>query len=530
MASLSAKSNGSAIKRILADLKELENDPVEGISVGIPDDSNIFELHGNIKIMSGPYEGMLIHTYIHLPQEYPHIGPAMNIARGINFGHTFHEHVMNNPTTGNSICTDMLTNYEFFFKKQVASGWTSGCTLKTLLIQMTLFFADPDLPKHMIPNKTTISNLKNELLSFSCSCGHTTLEPLPPIDSVKKNSSDVNDEPVIVRYARERLACGISRENIIDHDVIICYPVQVNKSKFGKLTFIPFIQPMSYSSYSDAVKSGKQLRTVMGNEYNFLIPLFINQEHFSKCSDLIEANIMNIKYGNDYNGKFDPLAALEVLSLLMNQTMISIFNGSVHDSQNLIEGFCHFYQLLMHFVNTYEVINVELQSEMNSFMNGNTNKSFVPDIGVFMMKIFLAKQDYNEIKRILIGEYFARQVFWMNKDHKLNHSEKNLVTRLSSTFAASSISNKLYMFLYKLFTTVVNDTVLSELNSNYGIPSQELVNEIKAMINNVKTNVPNYTEFAKLANLRDVLSSGEEIFDILNEAVKTSRKQGYTKF
>ena len=145
------------------------------------------------------------------------------------------------------------------------------------------------------------------------------------------------------------------------------------------------------------------------------------------------------------------------------------------------------------------------------------------------MKIFLIKYPYNDIKQCLLEEYFARQVFWMNKDYKLNHKESNRDTRLNDTFKASSVSNRLYVFLYELFTSLITDEMLNKLDHNYGLPSNDVIEELKKKINMIKNDLTNYYQFAKMTNLLDILINPPTTFDFLNKAVKISNNNGYTK-
>jgi ubiquitin-protein ligase len=532
-------SSVKSVKRILRDLDELKKEPIDGISIHILDSSNLFELHANILISEGIYKDTLLHVYIHLPNDYPETAPAMNIAKGIPFGHKFHEHVFEDPTNGATICNDMLTNFASFFdsvdgrKKVAATGWSPGCTLKALLMQMTVFFSYPDLPKSCIPTNIEINKMKEDLAQFECVCGHKTILPFPPITFNSSNSPtmqnrEINKDPKL-EYNKMRLLCGASKTNVIDDDIIIGYPIMVQKTKFGRFTFTPFIEPLSYDSYNDSLKKNKKI-SVLGNQYTHWLPCYLNKEHFAKCSTVVEQCINNIKYGSA-KPNFNPLDALEILSLLMNQTVVSIFNGLVHDSHNLIEGFCHFLQLLLHFMEKYDLIKHELIGEINEFKKNPImrTKQYVPDIGVFIMKIFLAKYDYNTIKSSLIQEYFARQIFWMDKNHKTNFKEVNRDKRLNDSFNDSSTSNKLYMFLYELFTTCITDSMLKEFDENYGLPDQKIIDDLKNKIKIIKNNINNYTDFANVVQLNDILTDKETIYNILNNAVKLSNTQGYTK-
>ena len=160
------------IKRIMSDLKENDELPIEGIQLYLADrkddqDDNLFTIHCDINIKHGIYSGITIHTILQIPTKYPFTAPAMNIAPNFPFGHQHHEHVL-----GSSICNDMLSNYAWFFersdKPKVASGWSNGYTLNVILSQMQIFFADPDYPEERLPGKEQIEQLRKFAQQFKC--------------------------------------------------------------------------------------------------------------------------------------------------------------------------------------------------------------------------------------------------------------------------------------------------------------------------------------------------------------------------
>lgn len=163
------------VKRIMSDLKENDELPIEGIQLYLTDrktdqdDDNLFTIHCDINIKHGIYSGITIHTILQIPTKYPFTAPAMNIAPNFPFTHEHHEHVL-----GTSICNDMLSNYAWFFERsdnqpnKVASGWSNGYTLNVILSQMQIFFADPDYPQEMLPNKQKIEQLRKFAQNFKC--------------------------------------------------------------------------------------------------------------------------------------------------------------------------------------------------------------------------------------------------------------------------------------------------------------------------------------------------------------------------
>jgi hypothetical protein len=76
MASINNAKN-NAIKRIYRDLKENTENQIDGIQVFIPDNDDLFNLHCDVQILNGPYKDIIIHSVLHLPENYPVIGPSM---------------------------------------------------------------------------------------------------------------------------------------------------------------------------------------------------------------------------------------------------------------------------------------------------------------------------------------------------------------------------------------------------------------------------------------------------------------------
>ena len=78
------------LKRIQRDYLELKNYPVKGIG--------IFQLNGNdpyfyivnLKILTGCYEGLILHLALKIPSRYPIDPPKATIFSGQGFSHNYH--------------------------------------------------------------------------------------------------------------------------------------------------------------------------------------------------------------------------------------------------------------------------------------------------------------------------------------------------------------------------------------------------------------------------------------------------------
>jgi len=210
---MNSKLSVRAVKRILHDLEEIKKNPVAGISVCLPDTTDPFTLHGNLIVNEGAYKDILVHLIFHIPQDYPMSPPAVNVAPGLKFDHKYHHHLYDNPVHGNSICTDITSNFQGYFKaidggKNVQSGWTPGYTLTSVLMQLQIFFADPDLPKSCLPSQKEVDELKEHVLGYKLDITlndgttksvvtHSHKTPYPPLELFKQT-------PPVVKQATKK--------------------------------------------------------------------------------------------------------------------------------------------------------------------------------------------------------------------------------------------------------------------------------------------------------------------------------------
>lgn len=73
-----SKASATALKRLMAEYKQLINDPPEGISAGPIDEDNFFEWECLIQGPEGtPYEGGIFAATLSFPKDYPLSPPTM---------------------------------------------------------------------------------------------------------------------------------------------------------------------------------------------------------------------------------------------------------------------------------------------------------------------------------------------------------------------------------------------------------------------------------------------------------------------
>ncbi|UJR16984.1 hypothetical protein I4U23_003882 [Adineta vaga] len=424
----------AATKRIIRDL---DKEPIPGLNVCCPDESNPFIIHCNVLISDGPYRGLMIHLILHIPDDYPLTGPAGNIVPGLEFDRSYHAHIHDDYINGHALCNDLLTNYASFFKQvdngnaKQASGWSPGYTLSTVLLQIVTFFADPDFHSEILPEK--IDLLRAMVQNFQCqSCGHTYENSNQPVIdySEKISISQVENSSEHDRLHREllgKITCGVTKQNVIDDQICLGYPLLIKRDNQGRLYPETILELISYDAYvAEIQKSGEdkldfyedlKFRSVTGKDYNDWLPIFINENHFEKGRQIIENSISIICQGTalgsaKYN--FKPKMALNVLTKLMNKSGIQLFNGEMYESKQAIEAYCHFLRLLMHFIDIYPELDRLIDETIGDFIQHrrNRNKRIIPDIGEFLIQIALSKKyRFHKIKKYIYEEYFARQIY-----------------------------------------------------------------------------------------------------------------------
>ena len=114
-----------AAKRIIRELKDLENDPPGNCCAGPAEDSNLFFWKGHIiGPTDSPYEGGLFELDIQLPPDYPFRPPTVTFTTKI-----YHPNIN---ATG-MICLDILKDQ-----------WTPALSIGKVLLSISSLLTDPN--------------------------------------------------------------------------------------------------------------------------------------------------------------------------------------------------------------------------------------------------------------------------------------------------------------------------------------------------------------------------------------------------
>ncbi|MBP5421929.1 MAG: hypothetical protein J6Y78_05740, partial [Paludibacteraceae bacterium] len=461
----------TALKRIANDMKELAKSPLEGIGMAsIDNDPMKFVV--NIELMTGPYEGYKVQLLMTMSDEYPIKPPKMLIFPGQLIGKGgFHHHIFQGSEGYMRFCINLLDN-DYLDTNEQHTGWNPAYTISSILLQVQNFIGDPDM--HQLPSKSSIQRLMKSMDSYKRTfilrdeegekkVVHTWKDPYPKMYSMKNQMEEEENEVKEKKDKLERkqetikenLTCYLLRDNYIENqEVLLGYPVINSKSAYGKdkIELYPIPQLLTYEAYKMQMSEAQpcqnqlidsyyntqhQVKAANNEYYNNWLPIYVDENHYIKNRELILNSLKAIKN----ESQFRPEQVFDILPIILNKMIIGAFNGKSVISSSFI--MCYFQYVLL-FKRLCQDCKAEYETYVNrkiSLITMNdyeVNKKIVPDIGDFLMLIYLSNKDMStpemkKMKKVLIEEFLIRQMYWMFHGPECKEIMKSKVVNSSLT-------------------------------------------------------------------------------------------------
>jgi len=173
-------SKSFTVRRLYKDLKELLENPIEGISA-LPLETNIFEWHANLQATKdSPYKGMILHLILIFPETYPVQPPTIMPCTELSHPNVF----------GSYICLDMLEKGSWASEEEKNlpyTGWSSAYSISSILRQLQVFL----LSNQGKGYGYTPEQCAGFARTFRCKCFHSpsTRVIWPPLNNKLLNSA-----------------------------------------------------------------------------------------------------------------------------------------------------------------------------------------------------------------------------------------------------------------------------------------------------------------------------------------------------
>ena len=433
-------SSNLSVKRISKEIKEIYENPIEGIGI-ISLDNDIKKYLVNIKLLTGPYKNYCLQLLLTFPDNYPIKPPKILIYPNQLFDNLYHHHVFNDENTLDEngkcfkkLCIDLLDN-DFMSTKDENTGWNPSYTISTFLMQIQIFLSDPDLSENSMPKPYQIEQLfesmnnyeriftindgKNEIIKI-----HTWKDPYPKIyfkenkeintaDKYKDlNSIDKNE------IIKENLTCFITKLNIFDDpNIIFGYPIVKESSKI----IYPISEILSYEGYLTQIsneetnKFSKSLKSANNKYYDNWLPIYINKDNFEKNKQTILNSFSVIKFGlsGEKYCDFKPEYISEIMFKLIYKMICDIKDKNF--SSSYIRAF---FQYIFLYKKLLEFYPIKLDQYFDYDFILRNDISFI--IGDLMVASLFDKIDSFENNLLILKESLknnlAYQFFLEKKD------------------------------------------------------------------------------------------------------------------
>ena len=458
--------------RINKDMKEIINNPLEGIGIA-PIDDSLMRYVINMRLMAGPYEGYCVQLLLIFSDNYPTKPPKILIYPNQAINGNYHHHIfIGGGYFGNEdysrykkFCFDLLDN-DFMPTNEAKTGWNPSYSISSLLLQVQNFIADPDMGGH-VPSKQLIQNLFDSMNTYTNTFNikdengktiqkiHTWKNPYPEMyfkqkEKEKEKEDDIkeNDEENNLEQIKENLTCFMLKVNYIDDpEILLGYPIvrnQINIGRKNRLELYPIPELLTYDGF-EAQKSLQQqmVQQYFGNinqfksanneYYNSWLPIYINKDHYEKNKERILNSIAEISSNTEFKAE----QILQVFPIILNSMIIGMSKGKTSLSSSFIKCYFHYILLFKKMCQEYEIEYSIYLNDIFSKIKENkyiVNKNIIPDIGNFFMVLLFNRPDINKdtFKKIynsLFEDFIIRQMFWMFHSDESKEDMKNLILR-----------------------------------------------------------------------------------------------------
>lgn len=474
------------LKRIANDIKELTKCPLEGIGIA-PAEEDPMKFIINIELMMGPYEGYKVQLLLLISDEYPIKPPKILIYPNQLINSRYHHHIYETHEIAyqgyKKFCLDLLDNDFNMDTTQEHTGWNPAYTISTILLQIQNFISNPDLPEYRLPNKAEIEKLMKSMEKYERTFVvkdeqgerkviHTWKNPYPKMGRINykdsnameidemENPNEINEpkeeKEISMRTIKENLTCYMLRDNYIDNpEILLGYPIVKSNSVYGinKIELYPIPQLLTYEAYMRQInqdqnnqnlligqyyQNGNKLKAANNEYFNNWFPIYVDEKHFEKNRDTFNNSLKSIKNENE----FKPEQIFEILPIILNKMIIGMFKGKSVISSAFITCYYQyihlFKKLCKEYKDEYEKY-IDKKIKLISMNDYEVNKKIVPDIGDFLMLIFLSNKDVKlpemkKMKDVLIEEFLTRQIYWIFHGPECGNVMKEKVMKIKIEF------------------------------------------------------------------------------------------------
>ncbi|KAJ5074657.1 ynein regulatory complex subunit 5 [Anaeramoeba ignava] len=536
------KKKTTASKRLMRDLKEINENPIPYINAQ-PLGDNLFIWHANIMgPPDTPWEGGIFHFTLTFTNDYPQkpplitslvrlkhpcaLGQAVNISQAMSIALDYSKNTIDNS----------------------AEGWSPAFSISTLLLHIQTFLLEPNVDV-ALENLTDSSRYEEEKKnwlgsvqwavkqSLRTKCPDPNCKHNPPSTPWPPVSSGVN----IPQKSREilqkqQLRCFFTRQTF-EEDAIGVGLNFIRNPRSNDISSINcFFDYLSLRAFMNM----KVRESPSGGPFTHWMPLIINENNMNKAMHLAERALSLIVAGT--SSRFEESFVLAVIPKLMNTMVTNVMKGSIHGSIKDLQGYCAIHHLFLAFCSKYPGIVEEARNRIENFIKNpkKREKDATPSLGDFLSLLSITGTPWEQIRDFYLEESRDRQIYWIIRKfpwiQQLELIKNGTTTKFSKndviekSFEASAIGNKFLLFHIHFLKDIAHsikpkfsvENALVQYNKNNGFPTLENEEIFVQKIKLIK-NISNYDQFFSALGIE----KPKDVFEYISEGLNGSREKGY---
>jgi ubiquitin-protein ligase len=510
------KNRSWAMKRLMKDLKELEENTIPTVGVTArPTDKDLFTWRGNLRGPEDtPYHGGVFHIEIKFTELYPTEPPTIRLMTPLTHPNVF----------GTEICLDMLNGSD----RVIYQGWTSGYTVESILIQLQSFLFEK-------PAKDSEEKIKEEVKKANefkdLSINHKgPLQPYPPFNMKEKDIDnffhdldvDLLEEEVVCFHTRLRLS---KKETVLGAGVTISRLPRTGEIRSVDTT----LDLLSIQAY---MKCG--VRTSLSNEkFTHFLPLYFGIEK-DKTIFLVEHALGLICKGS--TKKFDPCQILEVFPKMLLTFVVNMTTESFHHSYKSIRMLIYILRMFNLLLEKYPQLREVIDGRLQKFIEKPETriKDETANIGDLLVLLCVSeKYTWNDLKESYLLEQLDRQVFWILQE--IPDLDKVDSPDLEDAKIEASFKSTVVGFRITMLMKLINTEILEKNGKNFKEKAEKLdacycrlstkdEDNFKKIVDGVFT-VRNYLKYYEVVDMP--IPDKKTLTESLKQATKNSSDKKY---
>ncbi|KAJ5071803.1 leucine rich repeat family protein [Anaeramoeba ignava] len=536
----SSRVESTAVKRLMKDLKEMNEHPVPYISAQ-PLGDNLFIWHANILgAPDTPWEGGIFHFFLRFTPSYPKEPPEITSLVRIK-----HPCMNDNRISIPTILRGAMQEYEYS-EAAVTTGWSPAFSIQSLLLQLQtfLFESNVDAALANINDPSRYEQEKKQWLasvewavkqSQRTKCTEPECKHNPPRNPWPVVETEVKDKQKMrIEALKEQLVCFFSRQTMEEDSLGVGVSFSRN-TRTGEISSVRcYFDYLSLRAFMNT-----QVRDApSGGPFTHWIPLIFNEKNTEKAMYLAERALSLICAGT--TKQFTPSMVLNIIPKLMNTMVANVMKGNLHGSVKDLHGYCAFHHLLLAFCKKYPVIIEQAEKQAQAFLDKPDArlKDATPNLGDFLSLLTLTKLSWKDIQTAYLEESRDRHVFWMLKKNawmedyesiaKGTNKKHTTEDFVSTAFQSSSVAYHMLLFHVYFLNEIGRPQKMSQMNildmynSALGFPSMETEENFVSKIKQIRE-VSNFEQFFGSLNI----PVPQDLFKYLVDAIESSKKKAY---